>query len=212
MTDKNHEQTNPDWQDAGSFRASESVELDRALDAALAKYAAVEPRPGLEERVLAHLRSAPAPRRWMTWKLWTAAGLAVAAIVVTAGLAMIWRAGRNSHPVIANHPSAPAQRQAQPETQIAANQQSGAQSRNSEPAAKISPRRNRPQPEVAVAAKVPRLEQFPSPQPLSDQEKILATYIAKYPRNAALLAEARTVELRQEAEEHRRLASEDSQQ
>jgi hypothetical protein len=31
-------------------------EFDRMLDAALAKYAAVEPRTGLEERVLANLR------------------------------------------------------------------------------------------------------------------------------------------------------------
>ena len=32
-------------------------EFDRMLDAALAKYAAVEPRTGLEERVLANLRA-----------------------------------------------------------------------------------------------------------------------------------------------------------
>jgi hypothetical protein len=161
--------------------------------------------------VLVHVRSAPAPRRWMTWKLWTA-GLAIAAIVVTVGLAMIWRAGRNSNPAIANHPSAPAQRQAQPETQIAANQQSGAQSRNSKREAKISPRRNHPQPEVAVAVSLPKLDQFPSPQPLSDQEKILANYIAEHPERAALIAEARMEDLRRDAEEHRRLASEASQQ
>jgi hypothetical protein len=210
MIDKHHEQTNPDWQDAESFRVSQSAELDRTLDAALAKYAAVEPRPGLEERVLAHVRSVPAPRRWMKWKLWTAASLAVAAIVVTVGLAMIWRGGRNSHPVIANHPSAPAQ--PLPETQIAANRQNQTQSRNSKPAAKISARRNHPQPEVAVAVNLPKLDQFPSPQPLSDQERRLASYIAEHPERAALIAEARMEDLRRDAEEHRRLRAEDSGQ
>ena len=48
MADENQ---NHDWQ------AAERDPLDRDLDAALAKYAAVEPRAGLEDRVLANLRA-----------------------------------------------------------------------------------------------------------------------------------------------------------
>jgi hypothetical protein len=204
MTDNNHEHTNPE------LRRFEHNELERALDAALAKYAAVDPRPGLEERVLAHLRAAPVPSGWMTWKRWTAAGFAVVAIVLAFGLAMTWRTNRHSQPTIANHSSAPPQPQPQAETPVATNQPRGAQSLT--PAPKIAPSRVHPQPELAAVTKLPRLDQFPSPQPLSDQEKLLANYIALYPQRAALLAEMRMEDLRRDAEEHRRLAAEDSQQ
>ncbi len=44
-------------------------------------------------------------------------------------------------------------------------------------------------PEVAVVA---RLEQFPAPTPLSDQEKLLARYVQEFPHRAALIARAQT--------------------
>ena len=66
--------------------------------------------------------------------------------------------------------------------------------------------RPRLQPEIAVAG--PKLDVFPSPLPLSEQEKILASYVAGYPEHAALVAEARMDALRQEAEERRRMAGE----
>jgi hypothetical protein len=37
----------------------------------------------------------------------------------------------------------------------------------------------------------PKLSQFPSPQPLSEQERLLENYVAKYPERAVLLARAR---------------------
>jgi hypothetical protein len=46
---------------------------------------------------------------------------------------------------------------------------------------------------------MPKLDQFPSPQPLSEQEKILAAYVAKYPEDALLLAQARAEALRRDA-------------
>jgi hypothetical protein len=57
-----------------------------------------------------------------------------------------------------------------------------------------------------VAAK-PKLDVFPSPLPLSEQEKILAIYVAQYPQHAALVAEARMDALRQQEEERRRTVS-----
>jgi hypothetical protein len=56
-------------------------------------------------------------------------------------------------------------------------------------------RRSSPKVEIAAA---PRLDQFPSPQPLSEQEKILASYVEKYPERSVLLARARTEALRQD--------------
>jgi hypothetical protein len=47
----------------------------------------------------------------------------------------------------------------------------------------------------------PKLAQFPSPQPLSEQERILASYVAKYPEQAALVAQARAQALQQDREE-----------
>ena len=50
-------------------------------------------------------------------------------------------------------------------------------------------------------ASSPRMPEFPSPAPLTEQEKILAQYVAKYPEHAALIAEARTEELHRDEEE-----------
>jgi hypothetical protein len=52
-----------------------------------------------------------------------------------------------------------------------------------------------------VAESAPKLAQFPSPQPLSEQEQILASYVARYPDSAALVAEARAAALQQDLEE-----------
>jgi hypothetical protein len=62
----------------------------------------------------------------------------------------------------------------------------------------------RAQPAVVVSAAVavqPKLDQFPSPRPLSEQEQILANYVAEYPETAALIAQLRTEEREKEREE-----------
>ena len=69
-------------------------ELDRMLNAALAKYAAVEPRAGLEDRILAKLRADEEPSVGRAWWQWGLAG-AVAVIVIVGVLA--WRSSRISH-------------------------------------------------------------------------------------------------------------------
>jgi hypothetical protein len=52
-------------------------------------------------------------------------------------------------------------------------------------------------PREAVAS-APKLDQFPSPQPLNEQENILVSYVAKFQDHAALVARARMESLRQE--------------
>jgi len=71
--------------------------------------------------------------------------------------------------------------------------------------AKPAPHHSKP-----VAPAIPKLDQFPSPQPLSDQERILASYVMNYPEQAALVARARAEILRQDREEERQRTASDS--
>jgi hypothetical protein len=176
--------------------------LDRELNVALAKYAAVEPRAGLEERVLANLRaegkkaSHGAPWGWSL-------AAAVAAVVIV--VAMAWMADKPLRNVTGNHPLTTTQGPRTPGTWVVTNDAG----RRVPPQER--PKRNATQHRLSQPAMAanPKLDQFPSPQPLSEQEKILASYVAKYPEHAALLAEARMESLRRDAEERRQLAAED---
>jgi len=70
-------------------------------------------------------------------------------------------------------------------------------------------RRPRRSPEGAIAVAGPKLDVFPSPLPLSEQEKILASYVAQDPWRAALVAEARMDDLRHEVEERRQIVADE---
>lgn len=168
-------------------------ELDSILDAALAKYAAVEPRVGLEERVLASLRAERARVPDRVWWRWSLAG-ALAAVVVV-GLALAWRSGKLSRPIVKGHPSPTIQSAPKPATQLVSNA-GGKQIRGNQPGPqKLAAVRkalvHRAQPE-AVALANPKLDQFPSPRPLSEQEKILLDYVERFPEAAVRIAEAQT--------------------
>jgi hypothetical protein len=58
-------------------------------------------------------------------------------------------------------------------------------------------------------AGTPKLDLFPSPHPLSKQEKILASYIAQFRDEAVMVARARTEALRKDREEEMREAGPD---
>jgi hypothetical protein len=154
---------------------SRQSELDRVLDAALAKYTAVDPRAGLEERMLATLRAEQARVPERGWWHWIAAG-ALAAVVVVA-LAVAWRSGRPHAPVIANHAPTPAPTVQQSGTRTVSN--GGALPRAH--ARRLPPR---------VVAANPKLDQFPSPRPLSEQELLLVRYVHEFPEDAVLIAQA----------------------
>lgn len=160
-------------------------ELGRLLDAALAKYAAVEPRQGLEERVLANLRAERArvpDRAWWQWSV-----IAAVAAVLVVALALAWRSGQPSHPLAASHPSAPTQAPSEPATQVVSNREGN----GVRPSAPNRPRRiaHRALPAVMASAQ-PKLDQFPSPQPLSEQELALVRYASQFPQEATLIARA----------------------
>jgi len=158
-------------------------EMDRMLAATLANYAAVEPPAGLEERVLAHLRVGPLRPPLRGWLHWGFAG-AVAVIVVVAVLA--WISTRRPHFPIAHHPPATIPQRATQETKPAlhATHEVAAV----KPASKRKPVARRAPVSTAVAA-YPKLDQFPSPQPLTAEEIALARYVKNFPKDARLVAQ-----------------------
>jgi hypothetical protein len=189
MTEQNY--SNDYRPEDAKRRVSETDALDRELDAALARYAAVEPRAGIEARVLASLqaeRELSTHGRW-GWKPVTA--LAAAVLILAAVLA--WTSGRRTLAV--HHESAAAA-----PAQVAWN---GANRPERPPTpavpSKVSSHSSHPAHQLATT--VPKLEQFPSPQPLSEQEQMLANYVAKDPEHAVLVARARMAALRHDQSE-----------
>ena len=167
---------------------------DRELDAGLAKYAAVEPRAGLEERVLANLRAQQAGVAGHGWWRWSVA--VVLAAVVVAVVAVAWRSGKPSRPLIVNHPSrsAPAN---EPRGKVATN--GGAKQHRGQVSQRAGTVHKAQSP--AVAAVNPKLDQFPSPRPLSEQEEILASYVAQFHAQAVLIARVTNEELQRDRAE-----------
>jgi len=157
--------------------------LDHELDAALAKYAAVEPRAGLEERVLESLRVKRARVPDRAWWRWSVAG-ALATVVVMA-FALAWMSGKPSHSFVVNHPSTTAQSPKEPAKQSGL-KISENQTYSPEHGAIRSAAIHRSPPKVMAAN--PKLDKFPSPQPLSAQELALAKYVSQFPEEATLIA------------------------
>ena len=161
-------------------------ELDRILDAALERYAAAEPREGLEGRVLANLRAERArvlDRAWWRWGV-----MAALATIVIVAVTFAWRSGKPSPPVIANRPPATTPNLEHSKPRVASGAgQNDAHPHASSPATGRAPHRVRRE---VIAAVNPKLDQFPSRQPLSVQELALARYVSEFPQEATLIARA----------------------
>ncbi len=198
-------------------------ELDRILDAGLANYAAAQPREGLEDRILANLRAERAGHTNRAWWRWSAMAALAAVVIVTVTLE--WRAGRPPHPPVANRSPAITHAPRQGPQIVSNGDGNGVQVRPQGGGATRKTTVRRSQPKAVIAANpklgspklnLPKLEQFPSPHPLSEQEKILANFVAQYPEHAALIAQAQTEALHQDAAEEMRDAAagneQDSQQ
>ncbi len=177
-------------------------EVEQWIEAALGQFGKVEPRTGLEGRVLATLQGErdriASQRRW--WR--AAATIAVAAIVVAVWLGNFWTRELQTKEVT---PST-----MRPSEETGASHQIPRQLA-SHSANEVRPHRPKKSANRTVSgSKAPKLEQFPSPQPLSEQEKILASYVMNYPEQAALVAQARAEVLRQEREEEAKKAAHDN--
>jgi hypothetical protein len=176
--------------------------FDRELDAALAKYAAVEPRDGLEERVLANLRARREHGVSPNWRPWS---LAVAGVAVAIFAAVAFWHGATTKGVTrrpattSQRPAAlmPAPEPAEDENNLKSQMPKLKEQRMPRKYALV---------ERIPAGNTPKLEQFPAPEPLSEQEELLVRFVQDDPRDAALVAEARTEELSREEDELRALS------
>jgi hypothetical protein len=152
------------------------MQIDDMLDSLLANYSSAEPRPGLETRILANLQGAAgneSPAGWWNFK-WIWAGMVTAAIIVAAVLI----SGRHrveppTHVIVKTSPSVP-QPEIQPHAPIARQETARIHRRkpSSAPTAQQS----------AALALSQRPAIFPTPTPLSEQEKLLLSYVAGTPR------------------------------
>ncbi|HKT87848.1 MAG TPA: hypothetical protein VJQ59_05400 [Candidatus Sulfotelmatobacter sp.] len=164
---------------------SSGNDVDRLLDAALAKYADAAPRDGMEERILVSLRveqTRESTRSWWHWGL--AAAVAAAAVLA---IAISLRVGRTDQPVIANRPSMFTRDSSHPAVIPEVEPQ------GRETTAHVRPARRRlrhPTRPANVVADNPKLDHFPSPQPLSEEEIALARYARSFPKDATMIAEA----------------------
>ena len=175
------------------FEDKKRTPLDDQLDAALAKYAAAEPRAGLEARILANLRAQQSvPSRMLSWR-W-AVTLTTALLIMTV---LIWRAERHRLPNVV--------RQANPEHQTQPPVAKNTQAENdSSRTVSISSVRRKRHTQRTRAEAPPKLDQFPSPRPLTEQEKLLAEYVNQFQEEAVVVARARAEVLRQDLEQMQR--------
>jgi hypothetical protein len=187
-------------------------DIGQWLESALGQYGKVEPRTGLESRLLANLRvernRIASRRRW-----WWATGAATALAVIVAAV-WVGEGDRERNPgskagvstsasssTMTHREAAP--RPIEPRPALGATHAVTA-------AAKHGPT-TRPLRDLAVG-RTPKLAQFPSPRPLSEQEKILMSYVAQYPQTAALVAQDRAEALERDLEEEAADAATNSMQ
>jgi hypothetical protein len=145
--------------------------LDDLLDSALSEYSAVEPRPGLEARILARIRdSAEQPRaRW--WNTgWLVAGAAAAGIAVLVLSVLFLRPVGKPQPVQVRRDPPAVQPQPDKDRMTA-----------QEPPVRKERRPHHGQPQQ-VLAQSDRPSVFPTPAGLSEQEKLMMAYLAQTPK------------------------------
>jgi hypothetical protein len=155
-------------------------QMDEMLDSLLTNNSAAEPRPGLETRILANLRDAAdreaLPGPWNFRWLW--AGTAVAAAIVVA-LVLI---GRGHHIATPTPTVVQTQQPAPSQSEI---QQVGAETANTISTShrkKLAP----PYHQDVNLALSQRPSVFPTPTPLSEQERLLLSYYSGTPREEVI--------------------------
>lgn len=143
--------------------------MDEMLDSLLAAWSDVEPRPGLETRLIAYLRAeteTKTVRRPMFFWLWTSsAAVAVAAVLIAAYVLRPGAMPQTPAIPVAGIPRLPV----------------ATPSNGHSPTVK-EPRRPAATVEPAVIAEDVRKEVFPTPTALSPQEELLLKYLARTPR------------------------------
>jgi hypothetical protein len=160
-------------------KKDKQMQIDDMLDSLLANYSSAGPRPGLETRILANLREAEkeAAHGWWNFK-WLWAGVVAAAIIVAA----VTITGRHriappTNVVVKNTQPAPQPEEIQPHAPAVRNE-----TFRIRPRKPLAPTR----PQNATLALSERPAVFPTPTPLSEQEKLLLQYLAGTPREEVI--------------------------
>jgi hypothetical protein len=170
---------NPGKYEPADGRDYQPDAFDRELDAALGGYANANPRTGLENRIVARIA---AERNHVDVEIpWLWPVVAFVAISVVLAVAIQLNLSKP-----ARHEIGPmALRLEVPQTLSPSGDVLRVKTANS----------TRSKPHRQTVARLPKLEQFPSPQPLSDQEKVLADYVARFRDEAVLVARVNAEEL-----------------
>ena len=134
-------------------------ELDKLLDGALSAYSGEEPRPGLEVRVMNRVRGERHVHRfaWLTW------AIAIPLLVCVLAITLLLRTKRDSTPRVPR--AAPVIAKIIPAPPVR---------RTVIPASVYKSGRKR-------VPLLPRREQFPTPTPLTDEERALLAVVAGAP-------------------------------
>ena len=155
---------------------NEERKLDELLDSALAAYTAAEPRPGLEGRVLAGIRDHMDQPRARWWSVRSLAGAAAVAAMVLVILSILFlRPSQKPAKVQAETPK-PAIYEPRPEIP---------QPESPGMSAKAVPHKQHihsNQSQQQELAREDRPSVFPTPGPLSEQEKLMLAYVARTPK------------------------------
>jgi len=143
---------------------------DEWLNKALQQYGEANPRPGIENRVLANVY---AHRRAHMYRIWALGGVAV-----VFSLLFLW----HERPYLGKHRDEPA-RVSQDSTME--HQAQVLPPIPQRPRTRVS---KRLRPVITETRSNPKLERFPSPRPLSPQELAALRYAGRYPQEAVLVA------------------------
>lgn len=154
-------------------------QFDDLLDGALKRYGDVEPRAGLEGRVLATLAANTGRTSARSAWAWALAGAAATVVVVGLWIGGGHRRSNTSAVSIRPNVSKREEKLATVMPPVELNKPAVRRVRSPKTAAPVR---------MAKIAE-PRLQQFPSPRPLSQQETVIAEYVQHFPEEAKLISQ-----------------------
>ncbi|HZS27394.1 MAG TPA: hypothetical protein VFB76_09180 [Candidatus Angelobacter sp.] len=167
--------------------------LEELLDSALSEYSAVEPRPGLEGRILARIQDAaeqPQAQWWSTrWLLAGGVAAAVAAIVLS-----VWLFWPEHKPIQQVKRDIAPLNQAQASKNLETTATKSHRQRKSATVTHKESHEEHPRQELARGD---RPAVFPTPTGLSEQEKLMLAYVEQTPKEE-LMAQLRSRDFEKE--------------
>ncbi len=174
-------------------------DFDREVEEALARYVAVEPREGLEQRVMANLRARAAGHGRLGWRPLTTAALAFTAVVVTLAICI----GRGPARTNVSRGAGEHKLAGAGDSVFAVGSGVTKMQGYSGDAPATGNKRHlhRRERERAAVGAAPKLAEFPAPEPLTREEKLLIAFVERDPRDAALFTELSAKDLQRDADD-----------